>query len=81
MLIIYVLHTYIKDCLRRLSAIVQSHARGREEVFVMQAAEDGIGMDGMRFSAADGATWDRVLDMGERRIGNNRHPAHHSGRT
>ena len=33
MLIIYVLRAYIKDCLRRLSAVVQSYARGREEVF------------------------------------------------
>jgi hypothetical protein len=50
MLIIYVLRAYIKGWLfeEAVSVIVLSCARGREEVFVMQAAEDGIRPGGRR---------------------------------
>jgi hypothetical protein len=48
---------------------VMSCTGGREEVFVMQAAEDRIGMDGIRFSAAMARIGMRMVDIGEWRIG------------
>jgi hypothetical protein len=66
------------ECLLRLnlrigqvwSAEIESSARGREKVFVMQPAQDRIGANRLGFSAAMARVWMRVVDVGGRRIRN-----------
>ena len=51
------------------SAKIASRAGGREEVFVMQAAQDRIGADGIRFSEAMARTRMQIVKNDDGRIG------------
>jgi hypothetical protein len=56
------------------SAEIKSGAGRRKNVFVMQPAKDGIGMDDKRFAAAMARIGKWTVDIGERRVRDNSGP-------